>query len=397
MTGVSCTCVYNQSGRCKHVAALIYFINNYESLSKTNFEQQWGKPTPKQFAKEKYSKGSNFYEMFPPKPYLEMDLRVPNPDDLTFRSSLKIMLSAEQEACHEQVNDVVSLLVEKVDENIRIQDCQICVLNIHNFVEDHMVYSSKLIVLSDSIKLFYDSHIRISNEDIISLCSETIDQSTSSKWQLARSCRFSASTTVHKIKVRKTKTIESLLEELFFPKQCNLPAMQYGKKNESVARRLYETMLNKQVKEVGVIVSKDQPWLCASPDGIVVEDGCIVGLVEIKCPSSCEKLPIVDLVNKKCNVPYLGILGNEIILKKSNVYYTQCQVQMYVCGLNLCDLFIYSPLENGSCIISVHRDESFIEEVILKSEDFYFTHFLPILYSKTKEENEKNKCIKSKI
>ncbi|XP_043269147.1 uncharacterized protein [Venturia canescens] len=39
--GVSCNCVYNKSGRCKHIAALIYYINCEDSLTKTDFEQQW--------------------------------------------------------------------------------------------------------------------------------------------------------------------------------------------------------------------------------------------------------------------------------------------------------------------------------------------------------------------
>lgn len=65
MTDVHCNCVYNQSKKCKHVAALIYFINNAESVSKTSHEQQWGKPSARQFAKNKYSKGEYFKNMMP--------------------------------------------------------------------------------------------------------------------------------------------------------------------------------------------------------------------------------------------------------------------------------------------------------------------------------------------
>ncbi|XP_048515472.1 uncharacterized protein LOC110116957 isoform X2 [Athalia rosae] len=48
VTNVKCDCVYNQSGKCKHVAALIHYINTEESLSKTSSEQQWGKPSNRQ-------------------------------------------------------------------------------------------------------------------------------------------------------------------------------------------------------------------------------------------------------------------------------------------------------------------------------------------------------------
>ncbi|KAJ8720709.1 hypothetical protein PYW08_015170 [Mythimna loreyi] len=64
VTGVKCSCVYNQSGKCKHVAALICYINNKVSYSKTSSEQQWGKPSIRQFVDCKYSKGRYFQEMF---------------------------------------------------------------------------------------------------------------------------------------------------------------------------------------------------------------------------------------------------------------------------------------------------------------------------------------------
>ncbi|KAK0161646.1 hypothetical protein PV327_010099 [Microctonus hyperodae] len=41
VTDVHCNCVYNQSKKCKHVAALVYFTNNDESASETSNEQQW--------------------------------------------------------------------------------------------------------------------------------------------------------------------------------------------------------------------------------------------------------------------------------------------------------------------------------------------------------------------
>lgn len=89
----------------------------------------------------------------------------------------------------------------------------------------------------------------------------------------------------------------------------------------------------------------------------------------------------------------MKLVEDEVILKTSHVYYTQRQVQMYVCGLNSCDLFMYSPVENGIIKIAVDRDESFLRDVILKSESFYFHHFLPVLHSKVTEENVRTKTI----
>lgn len=61
---VSCTCVSNKSDRCKHVAALVHYVNHEENWSKTDQDQQWGKPIARRFSKDKYSESKYFCEMF---------------------------------------------------------------------------------------------------------------------------------------------------------------------------------------------------------------------------------------------------------------------------------------------------------------------------------------------
>lgn len=63
-------------------------------MSNTNFEQQWGKPTAKQIAEEKYSKGANFADMFKPMLPLQMELSLLDVAELTSTSPLQMMLSA---------------------------------------------------------------------------------------------------------------------------------------------------------------------------------------------------------------------------------------------------------------------------------------------------------------
>ena len=65
VTSFSWTCVYNKSGKCKHIAALIYYIYHVESLSKTDEEQLWGHVSAKKCAQDVYSEGKYFYEMYP--------------------------------------------------------------------------------------------------------------------------------------------------------------------------------------------------------------------------------------------------------------------------------------------------------------------------------------------
>lgn len=140
-----------------------------------------------------------------------------------------------------------------------------------------------------------------------------------------------------------------------------------------------------------MIISKQQPWLCASIDGVVINHGCVMKIVEFKCPTKCKDLPVVDWKNKCCNVTCLSFENDEIKLKKSNPYFTQIQVQLYVTEMFTCDLFIYSQVSDGCLTLPVHRDEEFLKNVILGAEHFYFKYYLPATYMVfTKEMNESN-------
>ena len=63
------------------------------------------------------------------------------------------------------------------------------------------------------------------------------------------------------------------------PNLENVKSIQWGNKNESVAREEYEKIYNCQVQEVGLFISKANPLVGASPDGLL-ENGR--GLLEIK-------------------------------------------------------------------------------------------------------------------
>lgn len=81
---------------------------------------------------------------------------------------------------------------------------------------------------------------------------------------------------------------------------------------------------------------------------------------------------------KKFNVKYLYMENNNIELKKSSQYYTQCQLQMFVTGLRSCDLFVWSPV-GGSCVSEIRYDDRFVSQLILRLQAFYFNDFLPAL------------------
>ncbi|KAL4719281.1 hypothetical protein ACJJTC_004950 [Scirpophaga incertulas] len=64
ITSAICKCKAGQSGKCKHVCALVHYVNSPESAkSKISNVQQWGKPSHRQLLG--YDKGLKMSELFP--------------------------------------------------------------------------------------------------------------------------------------------------------------------------------------------------------------------------------------------------------------------------------------------------------------------------------------------
>jgi len=119
-------------------------------------------------------------------------------------------------------------------------------------------------------------------------------------------------------------------------------AMQRGKQLEDEARKLYEMLTEKEVKQVGFCLNKN-PLYGASPDGLIGEEG----LLEIKCP-------IIST-----HVGYL--LENNL----PNDYLQQIQGQLLVTGREWCDFMSYYPAMKP-LIVRVIPDKEF--QKMLKKE-----------------------------
>lgn len=395
VTNVRCTCVGNQSKRCKHVAALIFFINNCESLSKTDFEQEWGRPSAHALAKEKYAKGSYFHQMFPPKRrFNEVEPTKVTLDELLFPCPLKIVMQEEsKDKVHHSITNFFKAARRAQEQRQKNNGLSKLV----GFIisrEWHFDIYTKMPAISKELCDFYNQRIVLDKDKIIQLSVDTVSQSNNKTWFEERELRISASSNVHHIKSRSTKTVEKLVGEILYSKPINVKATKYGLAAEKDASRLYEQQYKVKLIEVGLIVSPRQPWLCCSLDAVAVVDGdgddVEYDLIEIKSPLSCKDKEIVNFSQKKCNVTYLEIINDVVQLKKHTMYYSQCQTLMYVANKDRIYLYVYTPVINGSIRVTIRRDEQFLKNAILKSEDFFFRDYLPALIAKKDKENAKN-------
>lgn len=124
VSGVSCTYVYNESGHRKHIAAVIHYINNENNLSKTDFEQPWGKPTARQFARETYSKGKYFFQIVFSQKMFKVNTSKLDPTELTTPSPLRtIILEAKKDNNEIAINNLMSDMLQAVDVLLERAEC----------------------------------------------------------------------------------------------------------------------------------------------------------------------------------------------------------------------------------------------------------------------------------
>lgn len=110
-------------------------------------------------------------------------------------------------------------------------------------------------------------------------------------------------------------------------------AMRWGTDHEGEARALYEFMHNATVQPVGLVLHGRIDMACASPDGLVSDDG----LIEIKCPNTATHIET--------------LLGGSVDGK----YVTQMQWQMSCTGRQWCDFVSFDPRMPAEMQLFVQR------------------------------------------
>uniref|UniRef100_A0A6P7GZQ9 Tonsoku-like protein n=1 Tax=Diabrotica virgifera virgifera TaxID=50390 RepID=A0A6P7GZQ9_DIAVI len=239
---VSCTCIYNKSKRCKHVYAVIHFVNCDESVTKTIRVKQWGIPSTRQLALEKYSKGRSCKLMFPKKhqepPESWKQFTVQH-SELQHSALKTILVSAEADKTELAVKATISCLLDEVEENMIIYGSKDYLTETLKFfslqIDQHDIYLTNY-ELDVNVEQFYEENIVKSEEETMKLCCETIKQSMCKLWFDVRRQHLTASKDVHNIKVRRTKTIESLVQTKLNPTSINTESTRYGVTNEQIAK-----------------------------------------------------------------------------------------------------------------------------------------------------------------
>ncbi len=185
---------------------------------------------------------------------------------------------------------------------------------------------------------FYVENVKITKEQIRQLCEMTTTQGQSSLWRQERKTRVTSSR-AHKILRARSdhKRVEYFLDHKSLE---HISHVRRGIELEPIAFEKYRHVTGNDVVKVGLIVKDEQFWLAGSPDGVFQNQQNEICVLEIKCPESI-------------NVPWLS----DGKLKEKDPYFTQIQLNMYICNAASADLFIYT--ENDYNLVHVPFNMNF--------------------------------------
>ncbi|GFS86420.1 uncharacterized protein TNCV_4519271 [Trichonephila clavipes] len=275
-------CSFRLGEVCSHVAALLFAVemaNNKESPAPTSVACMWNKTSKKvdpvqvsaiNFSRKRKCKQKVFKKSKLPseeayKTFLEA-IKEHNPDapyleHLTDEEET----SSASETEHQEENhllNLIELLRTKFSgmlKHVRADD------SIHSMLLDCSL-----------------SHETIQNIEL-----STRDQASSAMWNHQRKGRVTFSLFG---KILHCKTGQKGLVEQIFGMSFSNAAIDWGKNQEAVAKQQFLTYLSDQhvngmLLPCGLLVHKENIFLGATPDGLVMCDCCETALLEIKCPA----------------------------------------------------------------------------------------------------------------
>ena len=99
----------------------------------------------------------------------------------------------------------------------------------------------------------------------------------------------------------------------------------------------------------------------------------------MKCPYKKE-VRDSDYILASGYAPLCEDENGEADLRRNHPYYYQVQLQMFCAQKVVCDFVVYTAKD--ICVVSVPRDDQFVEEMVVKMHDFYQQHYAPLLMKK---------------
>lgn len=227
--------------------------------------------------------------------------------------------------------------------------------------------------IKSPLKPCCDEILSYLSRDVHTICTESHE--LYSVWQKERKFRITANDAyrLHTYHKNKNPDWEKKSLDYFFVASFSNAHTKYDLDNEPLAREAYEKIMGVKVIQCGLIVSKTNPWLGCSPDGIVLQDDKPFKVIEIKCPKEGKTNSADETVK---HIKWLEMKHDQITLKKKHLYYAQIQIIMAIVNVPSTDFLIYSSLEKTVKRIPISFDKKYTEDLLFSLKFIYFNFMI---------------------
>lgn len=180
----------------------------------------------------------------------------------------------------------------------------------------------------------------------------------------------------HKWSTYPTSIIKSIMQ--YNPPYANIPALKWGRDQESVAVKQYlstneDKHRNFEYRASGLTNNIRYPFMGASPDGHI---SCENGLTEVKCSYKYQnESPTSEAALADKHYSLKKNMSNEISLSRSHKYYAQVQAQLAICSLSYCDFVSWTT--KGMFVERINRDPHYLRDNLPHLIRFVKQYLLP--------------------
>ena len=199
---------------------------------------------------------------------------------------------------------------------------------------------------------YYETKVVVTPETVNFIERQTLDQADNDLWIIERRKRITSSNLGSISKMRHTTKKSKKVELLLYSNFRGNAATHYGSDKEESTRQQYETYMKQnghptfKIEKCGLFVSLENPWLAASPDGLVHDPDTAqpLGLIEIKNPYSVRQLSLEEAIKTPTFCLEQHKDDNTYRLKRRHDFYYQVQCQLYCTNREWCDFILRTDM-----------------------------------------------------
>nr|XP_034194852.1 uncharacterized protein LOC117611076 [Osmia lignaria]XP_034194853.1 uncharacterized protein LOC117611076 [Osmia lignaria]XP_034194854.1 uncharacterized protein LOC117611076 [Osmia lignaria]XP_034194855.1 uncharacterized protein LOC117611076 [Osmia lignaria]XP_034194856.1 uncharacterized protein LOC117611076 [Osmia lignaria] len=181
----------------------------------------------------------------------------------------------------------------------------------------------------------------------------TREQNDSDLWRALKEKMLTASNFGAVCLMRQTTSCAAMAKNILYPPPVDTAAMKYGRYKEHIARKDVANAMKTRIRTCGLFIDRDIPYLGASPDGLIDDDG----LLELKCPQSAENLTAINAIETIRHLRNIFDKRDIQEMNRKHQYFYQVQGQLHITQRKYCIFAIWTP--KSIHMIRVNRDDAF--------------------------------------